>query len=66
MRKINKVRIFTNNTAKSSNVVLELKKALEDFNFEIVDQDYDLAIAVGGDGSFLRMVRSNNFNSTRN
>lgn len=63
MRKINKVRIFTNNTAKSSNVVLELKKVLEDFNFEIVDQDYDLAIAVGGDGSFLRMVRSNNFNS---
>lgn len=63
MRKINKVRIFTNNTAKSSNVVLELKKALEDFNFEIVDQDYDLAIAVGGDGSFLRMVKATNFNS---
>ena len=39
MRKINKVRIFTNNTAKSSNVVLELKKALEDFNFETTFED---------------------------
>ena len=29
----------------------------------IDDNKYDLAIAVGGDGSFLRMVKQNNFNS---
>ena len=27
------------------------------------DSEYDLAIAIGGDGSFLRMIKSNNFNS---
>ena len=33
------------------------------YKFNLVDYNYDLAIAIGGDGSFLRMVKSNNFNS---
>jgi len=32
-------------------------------SFSIVDSHYDLAIAIGGDGSFLRMVKENGFDS---
>ena len=31
--------------------------------FIICDKDYELAIAIGGDGSFLRMLKRSNFNS---
>ena len=34
------------------------------YGFEIVEKDFDLAISVGGDGSFLRMVNSTNFNES--
>ena len=39
-----------------------LKKELVENNFGICDKDYELAIAIGGDGSFLRMLKQNNFN----
>lgn len=61
--KIAKVKLFPNNNEKSQDLSLKLKKKLLDFGYEIVDDDYDLAIAIGGDGSYLRMVRSNNFDS---
>lgn len=36
---------------------------LKESNFIITDKDYDLGIAIGGDGSFLRMIKAANFNS---
>ena len=62
-RRINKVRLYVNENEKSQKVARELEIELKDYNFSIVDKDYDLAISVGGDGSFLRMVKDNNFNS---
>ena len=62
-RRINKVKLFVNENEKSLKVAKELEIELKDFNFSIVDKDYDLAISIGGDGSFLRMVKENNFNS---
>lgn len=63
MRTINKVKIFANDNLKSQNVVNELEKVLIKNDFELNSENYDLAIAVGGDGSFLRMIKQNNFNS---
>lgn len=63
MRKINKVKIFANKNEKSEKIKEELIKELERYDFEITDEGYDLGIAIGGDGSFLRMVNSANFNS---
>ena len=61
-RKINKVKLFVNDNEKSSIVAKDLEMELLKYGFEIVDKEYDLAISVGGDGSFLRMVNDTNFN----
>lgn len=63
MRKINKIKFFSNDSDSSRNIEYELRELFNEYKFEVVDKDYDLAIALGGDGSFLRMVKNNNFNS---
>lgn len=63
MRKINKIKIFSNENEISYKIKLQLIDELQKYNFEIVEENYDLAIAIGGDGSFLRMVNATNFNS---
>lgn len=63
MRKINKVKLFINDNLKSRNVAEIVLERLKENDFEIVDDDFDLGIAIGGDGSFLRMVKNCNFNS---
>ena len=62
-RIVNKVKIFCNNNVKSNRVKKELINKLKTHNFEIVSVGYDLGIAIGGDGAFLRMVKETNFNS---
>ena len=63
MRKINKVKLFVNDNLKSRNVSEILIEKLKEKDFEIVEDTFDLGIAIGGDGSFLRMVKDSNFNS---
>ena len=60
---IKKVKLFVNDNLKSNKVAREVKEKLEKNKFSIVDEGYDLAIAIGGDGSFLRMVKNANFNN---
>lgn len=61
--KINKIKLFVNNDEKSLEVSKKLEKELLEYGFLIDNNDYELAISVGGDGSFLRMIRENQFNS---
>ena len=61
-RRINRIKLFPNNNEKSLNVAKELEKELKKYNFTITNDNYDLAISIGGDGSFLRMVKECNFN----
>lgn len=56
------VRLFVNDNETSKNVSKIVKEKLESANFQIVEDNYDLAIAIGGDGSFLRMIKATNFN----
>ena len=56
------VRLFVNDNETSQNVSKIVKEKLESANFQMVEDDYDLAIAIGGDGSFLRMIKATNFN----
>ena len=63
MNKISKVKLFINNNLKSRKAAEEIKNELLRNKFEIVEEDFDLGIAVGGDGSFLRMITASNFNS---
>lgn len=63
MKKINKIKLFVNNNLKSRKAAEEIKNELLKNKFELVEEDFDLGIAVGGDGSFLRMINNSNFNS---
>lgn len=62
-RIINRVKLFCNNNDKSKNTYELTIELLDRYHFEIVEDDYDLAIAIGGDGSFLRMIKQTSFNS---
>lgn len=59
----NNVKIFYNNNDKSINTFNEVKDKLIKNGFNIDENDYNIAIAIGGDGSFLRMVKETNFKS---
>ena len=63
MKKISKVKLFVNDNDISNEVSKTVEKALLNHNIEIVDDNFDLGIAIGGDGSFLRMIRECNFNT---
>lgn len=58
-----KLKLFVNDNNKARDIARLVQTSFEEVGFQFTDQNYDLAIAVGGDGSFLRMVRENNFNS---
>ena len=60
---IKKVRLFINDNDKSNETALILKNKLLGNGFIISESDFDLGISVGGDGSFLRMIKSSDFNS---
>lgn len=61
-RKINKIKLFVNDNEKSIIVAKDLELELNKYGFKIVNRGFDLAISVGGDGSFLRMVKETKFN----
>lgn len=62
-RNINKVKLFVNQNEESLELKKKVESYLQKYDFEVVEEDYDLAIAIGGDGSFLRMMHKTNFNS---
>lgn len=60
-RKINKIGLFPNNNEKSQETYELLKKNLESNNYIVTDKDFELAISIGGDGAFLRMIKTCTF-----
>ena len=60
---IKNIKLFVNNNNESIKTGKLIKDKLSQNGFVISEDNYELAIAVGGDGSFLRMVKNNNFNS---
>jgi len=63
MKKIKKIGIFVNDDVYSNNIAKELTEKLKNNGYLIDKNKYSLCIAIGGDGSFLRMVRKNDFNN---
>ena len=60
---IKNIRLFDSGTEKAIYRAKLVKRKLISNDFNVVEDDnYDLAVAVGGDGSFIRMVKNNNFN----
>lgn len=60
---IKNVKFFVNNNEESIKASKEIKEKFLENGFNITDENADLAIAIGGDGAFLRMVKNNNFDS---
>lgn len=60
---IKRVKLFINNNKKSKNIAMIVDNTLKKAGLDVVDDDCDLAIAIGGDGSFLRMVKDSLFDS---
>ena len=59
---IKKIRLFVGNSDKSREVENEIRSKLLANNFTLTDNDdFDLGMAIGGDGSFLRMIRDSHF-----
>lgn len=63
MKKIKRIKLYVNHNAHAQLVQKQVEKVLKENHFEIVEDQFDLGIAIGGDGSFLRMVKENDFNS---
>ena len=60
---IKNIKLFVNNNAESIKLAKLVKTNFTKNGFNITDNDFDLGIAIGGDGSFLKMVRSTDFDS---
>ena len=59
---IKNVKLHINETKDSIEYAELVKRKLENNSFNVVDENYDLAMAIGGDGTFLKMVRDEKFN----
>ena len=61
-----KIRIFSKNNELSESVRNELEEKLVSNGYELSNKDdFDLAISVGGDGTFIKMIHECNFNSDK-
>ena len=63
MKRIKRVKCFLKNDSRTKKIAEKVIRILEENQFEIVDDHYDLGIAIGGDGTFLHMIRDASFNS---
>lgn len=60
---IKQYKLFTNSDAKAQCVSQVVRNAMNQEGFIEDEQNFDLGIAVGGDGSFLRMVKACKFDT---
>lgn len=63
MNKIKNVKLFIRDDEKTKVIEEIIKGKLEANGFLVRDKDIDLAIAIGGDGTFLRMIKETAFSS---
>lgn len=61
-RLVSRVKIYANNNVKSLDIKRDLEYKLKANDYEIVDENFDMCVAIGGDGAFIRMLKSVNFN----
>ena len=62
---IKRIKLFINDNDKSKYTAELVGKHLENKGFIIDENNFELGIAIGGDGSFLRMIKNTNFNSDK-
>ena len=60
--KIKRVRLYDNSSESSLRVRKILIEKFTKLGIKICDKNYQLAIAIGGDGTFLKMLSANQYN----
>lgn len=60
---IKNIKLFVNDNDKSLEIAKLVKEKFEENKYIVTDKKFDLGIAIGGDGSFLRMVKRTRFDS---
>lgn len=65
---IRNIKLFVNNKDQSIQLAKVVREKFSNNGFKVLDNiddkgKYDLAVAIGGDGTFLSMVKDNKFNS---
>ena len=61
-RKINNIKLYIKKSNYAKEIADELEKKLIKNGYKINNKEYDLAISIGGDGTFLKMIHENKFN----
>lgn len=62
-RKINKIKMYIKNSNDAKETAKIIREKLLENNFQVVEKNFDLALSIGGDGTFLKMVHENKFNN---
>ena len=63
---IKSIKLFVNHNEQSIKLAKLVKENFIKNDFIVSDDSFDLGVAVGGDGSFIRMVRNSGFDETVN
>ena len=61
---IKNIKLFVNNNDQSIKLARLVKENFISSGFNVTDDSFDLGIAIGGDGAFLRMVKHSNFDNS--
>ncbi len=62
--KIKSVCLYDNSSEESKKIREKLEKEFSHLGIRVEDKDYQLAIAIGGDGTFLKMISFHQFHSS--
>ena len=60
---IKNIKLFVNTNLEAINNSVIIANKFKSNGFTIVEDNFDLGVAVGGDGAFLRMVKNSKYNS---
>ena len=60
--KVIKIKLYIKSDSKIKKIANEIQKEFIKNGFKITDNNYDIAISIGGDGTFLKMIHENEFN----
>ena len=61
-----KIKLFVKDEVVCKEIAKNLEKDLISEGFEVVEDDHDYAISIGGDGTFLKMIKKNKYDSSIN
>lgn len=63
-KEVNTIKLYVKDTLKAHEIENIVRKELADNNLLLDNDSFQLAISIGGDGTFLKMLHDNNFDNS--